>query len=509
MILLNNLNSHKTTQVECKDDNNGKRFSHNISNIELVFELIFDKFSKGLRVIGPLFAFALTLFVLIVAHSAFFIIIPYWTANYGIIPGTISFFTAIYILFSILFNYFLSVLVKPGSLADIKKSKFYKKNDPLSLEDDVVNLKNVFISKVNKQAINSKSNQNENCMNIKLRLKANRSYSLYDNINKEEEILKNANNEQLTKRHASYSIADVENKLDETQYGNNFEEETEIFRKHLDRQLDVEEASEDVIPESSHSQINDNTKSEFHGNLLENEFQLDDITKYYNINSVNRLNNKEESDADQLGDEKTDDKEYSEYKLRDCKYCKQPKPLRSHHCNICGYCVFKMDHHCPWINNCVGQNNHRYFILFLTHLMIGCLYVCLTAIPLVFNTNMTRSTEFNFICTLSLVGVFLMIFFNSWNWFLVLRGNTTIEYWTLKADIYNSCAIKDFSMPTWRENLYLVFGTTSLFIAIFIPSIKKLPISGLEWTKLAVPSIDFEIVEYDKNDKLDELNNKI
>lgn len=32
----------------------------------------------------------------------------------------------------------------------------------------------------------------------------------------------------------------------------------------------------------------------------------------------------------------------------------------------------KMDHHCPWINNCVGHRNHAAFVRFLFHVTIGC-----------------------------------------------------------------------------------------------------------------------------------------
>lgn len=37
-----------------------------------------------------------------------------------------------------------------------------------------------------------------------------------------------------------------------------------------------------------------------------------------------------------------------------CHKCDRIKPLRAHHCSVCGKCINKMDHHCPWINNCVG-----------------------------------------------------------------------------------------------------------------------------------------------------------
>ncbi|XP_066277409.1 palmitoyltransferase ZDHHC16-like [Branchiostoma lanceolatum] len=59
-----------------------------------------------------------------------------------------------------------------------------------------------------------------------------------------------------------------------------------------------------------------------------------------------------------------------------CKKCITPKPPRTHHCSVCKCCVLKMDHHCPWLNNCVGHYNHRYFFLFCVYIFVGCCYVC-------------------------------------------------------------------------------------------------------------------------------------
>ncbi|XP_023020428.2 palmitoyltransferase ZDHHC6 [Leptinotarsa decemlineata] len=63
--------------------------------------------------------------------------------------------------------------------------------------------------------------------------------------------------------------------------------------------------------------------------------------------------------------------EYCNY-LQFCGVCHGYKAPRSHHCRKCGRCILKMDHHCPWINNCVGWGNHAHFTFFLTFASLGC-----------------------------------------------------------------------------------------------------------------------------------------
>ena len=48
-----------------------------------------------------------------------------------------------------------------------------------------------------------------------------------------------------------------------------------------------------------------------------------------------------------------------------CSHCEVIKSETSFHCTICGKCVEYFDHHCPFINNCLGYRNHSYFLSFI------------------------------------------------------------------------------------------------------------------------------------------------
>ncbi|CAG9329274.1 unnamed protein product [Blepharisma stoltei] len=60
-------------------------------------------------------------------------------------------------------------------------------------------------------------------------------------------------------------------------------------------------------------------------------------------------------------------------KIGMCNKCHQSRPPRTHHCSICDRCILRMDHHCPWVGNCIGFFNHKYFIQFLVYTSIDLL----------------------------------------------------------------------------------------------------------------------------------------
>lgn len=65
-----------------------------------------------------------------------------------------------------------------------------------------------------------------------------------------------------------------------------------------------------------------------------------------------------------------------------CPDCKIIKFKRSRHCHQCHRCVKKFDHHCQWLNNCIGARNlgvfYTFIILLWANLIIGIVLCCST-----------------------------------------------------------------------------------------------------------------------------------
>ena len=99
----------------------------------------------------------------------------------------------------------------------------------------------------------------------------------------------------------------------------------------------------------------------------------------------------------------------SEYKvkLRRCFQCYVVRPPRGHHCSFCKGCMMKMDHHCPWVNNCIGQFTQKFFILFCFYSFFACLEVLI--IEFYYGYYKSRTL---FIGKLKTTGIVIQILFN-------------------------------------------------------------------------------------------------
>ncbi|KAJ5469529.1 Palmitoyltransferase erf2 [Penicillium diatomitis] len=121
-----------------------------------------------------------------------------------------------------------------------------------------------------------------------------------------------------------------------------------------------------------------------------------------------------------------------------CKTCAIWRPPRCYHCRVCDNCVETLDHHCVWLNNCVGRRNYRYFFAFVSSCTILCLFLIGASLAHVL-VYMNRE-GISFGASISIWRVpFAMVIYGiialpyptslwAYHLFLVGRGETTREY---------------------------------------------------------------------------------
>lgn len=129
---------------------------------------------------------------------------------------------------------------------------------------------------------------------------------------------------------------------------------------------------------------------------------------------------------------------------RFCKKCQFRKPDRTHHCSSCRTCVLKMDHHCPWLANCLGLRNYKAFLLFLLYTSVFCIVCFAVSCRLVYTElfttggapgeegysgNIDDLAPVNWVLLAVVSGIIGLVLSGFTIWHLVLTGSnmTTIE----------------------------------------------------------------------------------
>ncbi|KAJ7069427.1 DHHC palmitoyltransferase-domain-containing protein [Mycena amicta] len=118
-----------------------------------------------------------------------------------------------------------------------------------------------------------------------------------------------------------------------------------------------------------------------------------------------------------------------------CRKCWGPKPDRTHHCSICGRCVLKMDHHCPWLGGkCIGHRTYPAFLHFLLCITLVSLYIAVVCGFVLWHafSDPIRMNELMplhgiFLTFYALVFSLVMGSFYCYHLYLVYINQTTIE----------------------------------------------------------------------------------
>ncbi|KAI3444254.1 hypothetical protein Pfo_000919 [Paulownia fortunei] len=141
-------------------------------------------------------------------------------------------------------------------------------------------------------------------------------------------------------------------------------------------------------------------------------------------------------------------------KVKFCDTCLLYRPPRASHCSICNNCVQRFDHHCPWVGQCIGIRNYRFFYMFISTSTILCIYIFVVSWYNIVHQkgSVWKAMSCDYLSDVLILYCFISFWFvgglTVFHFYLISTNQTTYENFRYRYDKkenpYNKGMIKNF-----------------------------------------------------------------